>query len=73
MQSSLDEADARRNLVACSNTAGDDELGPMDGFEDELDAFLSSEEEIRIKERVWVEMNRDYLESVAGEYLIFRF
>ena len=71
MQSSLDEADARRNLAACSNTADDDELGPMDGFEDELDAFLSSE--IRIKERVWVEMNRDYLESVAGEYLIFRF
>ena len=73
MQSSLGEADARRNLAACSNTADDDELGPMDGFEDELDAFLLSEEEIRIKERVWVETNRDYLESIAGEYLIFRF
>ena len=73
LQSALDEADARRKLAACSNTADDDELGPMDEFEDELNAFLLSEEEVKIKERVWVEMNRDYLESIAGEYLTFRF
>ena len=42
-----------------------DELAGLD--EEELDQFLMSEEEIRIKERVWVEMNRDYLEAIAGE------
>jgi len=26
-----------------------------------------TEEEVRIKERVWVEMNQDYLEAIAGE------
>ncbi|ETW75401.1 hypothetical protein HETIRDRAFT_330876, partial [Heterobasidion irregulare TC 32-1] len=33
--------------------------------EEELDAFLLSEEEVRIKERVWVEMNKEYLEAIA--------
>lgn len=35
--------------------------------EAELDRFLLSEEEVRVKERVWVEMNRDYLEGIVGE------
>jgi transcription factor IIIB subunit 2 len=37
--------------------------------EDELDQFLMTEEEVRIKERVWVEMNREYLEAIAGALL----
>ena len=37
--------------------------------EEELDAFLLSEEEVRIKERVWVEMNKEYLEAIACAYL----
>ncbi|KAH8829500.1 BRF1-domain-containing protein, partial [Flagelloscypha sp. PMI_526] len=47
----------------------------VDGFEDidplldldeaELDWFLLSEEEVKVKERVWVEMNKDYLEALA--------
>ncbi|THH07342.1 hypothetical protein EW146_g9345, partial [Bondarzewia mesenterica] len=40
-----------------------DELLGLD--EEELDAFLLSEEEVRIKERVWVEMNKEYLEAIA--------
>ena len=43
-----------------------DELLGLD--EDELDAFLLTEDEIKIKERVWVEMNRDYLEAIAGKF-----
>ena len=35
--------------------------------EDELDRFILTEEEVRVKERVWVEINRDYLEALAGE------
>lgn len=43
---------------------------PADTFvdldEEELDAFLLSPDEVKIKERVWIEMNRDYLEALAG-------
>lgn len=35
--------------------------------EDELDAFILSPEEVTMKTRVWVELNRDYLEKLAGE------
>jgi transcription factor IIIB subunit 2 len=36
--------------------------------EEELDRFILSEDEVRIKERVWVELNKDYLEAIAGEF-----
>jgi transcription factor IIIB subunit 2 len=42
----------------------DDELCGLD--EDELDAFILTEAEVKIRERVWVEMNREYLEAIAG-------
>ncbi|KAI0056018.1 cyclin-like protein, partial [Artomyces pyxidatus] len=42
-----------------------DELLGLD--EDELDRFLLTEEEVKIKERVWVEMNREYLEAIAAK------
>ncbi|TFK60672.1 hypothetical protein BDN72DRAFT_828758 [Pluteus cervinus] len=45
----------------------DDELKGLD--EEELDRFLLSEDEIKIKERVWVELNRDYLEALAVKAL----
>ncbi|KAM6499847.1 BRF1 domain containing protein [Amanita muscaria] len=35
--------------------------------DDELDRFLLSEDEVKIKERVWVELNRDYLEALAAK------
>jgi transcription factor IIIB subunit 2 len=44
-----------------------DELTGLD--EEELDQFLMTEEEVRIRERVWVEMNREYLEAIAGVLL----
>jgi len=44
-----------------------DELKGLD--EDELDAFILTEEEVHVKERIWVEMNRDYLEKLAGKLL----
>ena len=44
-----------------------DELTGLD--EEELDQFLLTEEEVRIRERVWVEMNREYLEAIAGGHL----
>lgn len=58
----LNEADERRQ----AHFTEVDELKGLD--EEELDCFLLSEEEIRIKERVWVEMNREYLEGIAGEF-----
>jgi transcription factor IIIB subunit 2 len=67
----LDEAEERR-IAAIK--AGDD-LEGLD--EEELDRFILTEEEVKVKERVWVELNKDYLEALAGEsssaHLFFRF
>lgn len=60
LSAALNEANDRR--IAAIQPV--DELVGLD--EDELDQFLMTEEEIRIKERVWVEMNREYLEAIAG-------
>ena len=64
LNSALDEAEQRRR----EQYEGDDELLGLD--EEELDRFLLTEEEVRIKERVWVEMNKDYLEAIAGERIL---
>jgi transcription factor IIIB 90 kDa subunit len=56
----LNEANERR-MAAIQPV---DELAGLD--EDELDQFVMTEEEVRIRERVWVEMNREYLEAIAG-------
>ena len=61
LSAALDEVNERR--VAGIQPV--DELTGLD--EDELDQLLLSEEEVRIKERVWVEMNREYLEAIAGK------
>lgn len=60
----LDEAEQRR-LALISETVVDELMG-LD--EEELDRFLLSEAEVKIKERVWVELNRDYLEALAGMF-----
>ncbi|KAF9457531.1 cyclin-like protein [Collybia nuda] len=60
LSEALNEAEQRR---LAQIIAGDELLG-LD--EEELDRFLLSEEEVRIKERVWVELNKDYLEAIAG-------
>ncbi|CDO70998.1 hypothetical protein BN946_scf184844.g2 [Trametes cinnabarina] len=61
LKSALEEAERRRH----EHFTGDDELLGLD--EEELDQFILTEEEVRIKERVWVEMNRDYLEALAAK------
>ena len=43
-----------------------DELLGLD--EAELDRMILSDDEVKIKERIWVELNREYLENLAGEY-----
>lgn len=61
LSSALDEADERRmtqHLVV-------DELLGLD--EEELDRFILSEAEVQIKERVWVEINKEYLEAIAAK------
>jgi len=57
----LNEAEQRR----LTQITVDDELLGLN--EEELDRFILSEEEVRIKERVWVELNKDYLEAIAGK------
>ncbi|KAH8091793.1 BRF1-domain-containing protein [Cristinia sonorae] len=61
LSSALDHAETVRQ----SQFVGleDDELQGLD--EEELDAFILTEEEVKIKERVWVELNKDYLEALA--------
>ncbi|PWN31694.1 uncharacterized protein FA14DRAFT_92245 [Meira miltonrushii] len=45
----------------------DDELAGLD--EEELEAFILTPDEVKIKERVWVEFNRDYLEKTLERQL----
>lgn len=46
------------------NFTGGDELLGLD--DEELGRFLLTDDEVRIKEGVWVEMHRDYLDPVAS-------
>jgi transcription factor IIIB 90 kDa subunit len=62
LSEALDEAEQRR----LAQIPVIDELMGLD--EDELDRFLLNEEEVKIKERVWVELNKDYLEAIAGQF-----
>ncbi|KAJ3499399.1 hypothetical protein NLJ89_g10106 [Agrocybe chaxingu] len=57
----LNEAEERR----LSQITVVDELLGLN--EEELDRFILSEEEVKIKERVWVELNREYLEALAAK------
>ena len=59
----LNEAEQRR----LEQITVDDEL--LDLNEEELDRFILSEEEVKIKERVWVELNKEYLEAIAGKLI----
>jgi transcription factor IIIB subunit 2 len=63
----LDEAEQRRMENIQTNV--DSELLGLD--DEELDRFLLTDEEVKIKERVWVELNKDYLEAIAGKDFIF--
>ena len=63
LSDALNEAEQRR----LAQMTVDDELLGLN--EEELDRFILNEEEVRIKERVWVEFNKEYLEAIAGELL----
>jgi len=61
LSEALDEAEQRR----LAQIGVVDELLGLN--EEELDRFILSEAEVKIKERVWVELNKEYLEALAGE------
>ncbi|KAF7797267.1 hypothetical protein EIP86_008462 [Pleurotus ostreatoroseus] len=61
LSGALDDAESRRVAAIEEN----EELAGLD--EEELDAFILTEEEVKMKERVWVEMNREYLENLAAK------
>ncbi|KAF9069472.1 hypothetical protein BDP27DRAFT_1383193 [Rhodocollybia butyracea] len=63
LTTALDDAEQER--LAQIQTNIDDELMGLD--EDELNRFLLTDEEVKIKERVWVELNKDYLEALAAK------
>lgn len=60
LSTALNDAESRR-LAQIEPV--DDLLG-LD--EEELDRCILSEDEVKVKERIWVEMNREYLEALAG-------
>lgn len=49
--------------------AEENALDNMSEYEDELDAFILTPDEAKEKERLWMEMNKEYLEHIAGEPL----
>ncbi|KAF8170681.1 hypothetical protein K438DRAFT_1729577 [Mycena galopus ATCC 62051] len=61
LSSALDEAHERR---LAQITVVDELLGLN---EEELDRFILTDAEVKIKERVWVELNKDYLEALAAK------
>ncbi|KAJ3714634.1 BRF1-domain-containing protein [Lentinula guzmanii] len=63
LSQALDDAEQQR--LAQMNANVDDELLGLD--EDELNRFLLTDEEVKIKERVWVELNKEYLEALAAK------
>jgi transcription factor IIIB subunit 2 len=64
LSEALEEAQRRRQ-------AQFDIVDEVQGLDEaELDRFLLTQDEVRVKERVWVELNRDYLEAIAGLCLL---
>ncbi|KAL4403011.1 transcription factor TFIIIB subunit BBrf1 [Malassezia pachydermatis] len=61
------EASEEGEAAAAKETRTQDDLDDLD--EDELDSFILSEEEVKIKERVWMEFNKDYLEAALARQL----
>ncbi|KIJ52660.1 hypothetical protein M422DRAFT_43485 [Sphaerobolus stellatus SS14] len=59
----LDTVEQQRHNTAEQN----DHLLGLD--EEELDRMILTEDEVKVKERIWVELNRDYLENLAAKAL----
>lgn len=72
LSSELQEKEQTRWKIAQSAAyphALDDNDRLSDLDEEELDAFILTEEEVKIKERLWMEFNKDYLANVAEKHL----
>ena len=61
------EAAAAAAASAARVSSAPDDLDDLD--EDELDALILTEDEVRVKERVWMEFNKDYLEAALARQL----
>ena len=53
--------------ASASGEAPTDDLADLD--EAELDSFILNEDEVKVKERVWMEFNKDYLEAALARQL----
>lgn len=64
--SELDQRDSKRIAIAAAmtNLNTSDRLDDLD--EDELDAFILTDNEVEAKSRLWMEINKDYLKKLAG-------
>ncbi|PWZ02524.1 BRF1-domain-containing protein [Testicularia cyperi] len=64
-----DSTSASKNSGKKTGESGEhvDELAGLD--EEELDRFILSPEEVKIKERVWMEFNKDWLETMLKKQL----
>ncbi|KNZ45254.1 hypothetical protein VP01_832g3 [Puccinia sorghi] len=61
LQTELDEKERRQKEAA--QKLADAKLDDLD--DEELDQFILSEKEVEMKTRVWMELNKEYLEKVA--------
>lgn len=64
----LDENEQKRMAaaVAMTNLNTSDRLDDLD--EAELDCFILTDAEVKAKSRLWMEINKDYLKQLAGEF-----
>ena len=66
-QEQLAKARALTNISIGLELNQSDRLDDLD--EDELDAFILTEDEVAMKRRVWMETNKEYLRELAGEHI----
>lgn len=66
----LDKADAKRIEMAgqMTNLNTSDRLDDLD--EDELDMFILTPQEVEDKSRLWMQINKDYLQQLAGALVV---
>ena len=70
LDSELANKERARYIAAQAPAKVLDENGTLSDLDEEdLDAYILTEEEVRIKERLWMEFNKDYLEKVAERHL----
>lgn len=63
----LEQAQKRRSEAAKSSTNLNTSCALDDLDESELDCFILTDAEVEAKSRLWMELNMDYLQALAGE------